>query len=107
MNDALGLISVSWCNEPSETIDIFGTKGFIKVDVSGRNPISFGPNTLKRYISVEELLAFEPIDNSAQNKLIDHFINCVLTKKQANPNFTDGKKAVEFVLDAYSLKKKR
>ncbi|NVM44854.1 MAG: Gfo/Idh/MocA family oxidoreductase [Candidatus Lokiarchaeota archaeon] len=106
-NDALGLISVSYCNEPSETIDLFGTKGFIKVDLNGGNPISFGPKNLKSNTSVEELLAFKPIYESAQNKLIDHFIHCVLTKKQANPSFTDGKKAVEFVLEAYALKKKR
>ena len=106
-NDALGLISVSWCNEPAETIDLFGTKGFIKVDLSGRIPISFGPKSLKSSESIEELLVFKPKYESAQNKLIDHFVNCVITKKQANPSFKDGKKAVEFVLEAYSLKKKR
>lgn len=104
-NNASGLISVSWCNEPSETIDIFGTKSFIKVDLSGRNLPSFGPESLKSNKLIKDLLDFKPTNESAQNKLIDHFINCVLTKKQEHPNFEDGKKAVEFVLDAYSLKK--
>ncbi|MBY9008658.1 MAG: Gfo/Idh/MocA family oxidoreductase [Candidatus Lokiarchaeota archaeon] len=103
-NDVLGLISVSWCNEPSETLDIFGTEGFIKVDISGRNPLSFGPKNLKRNKLIKNLLKFKPIHESAQNKLIDHFINCIQTKKQESPNFEDGKRAVEFVLDAYSLK---
>ncbi|NVM17313.1 MAG: Gfo/Idh/MocA family oxidoreductase [Candidatus Lokiarchaeota archaeon] len=104
-NDVPGLISVSWCNEPSETIDIFGTKGFIKVNLSGRNSPSFGPKSLKRNKLIKDLLKFKPASESAQNKLIDHFINCILTKKQESPNFSDGKKAVEFVLEAYSFKK--
>ena len=103
-NDTLGLISVSWCNEPSETLDIFGTKGFIKVDISGRNRLSFGPKSLKRNKEIKRLLKFKPTNESAQNKLIDHFINCIKTNNQENPNFEDGKRAVEFVLEAYSLK---
>ena len=104
-NDTLGLISVSWCNEPSETLDIFGTKGFIKVDISGRNPLLFGPKSLKRNNVIKDLLEFKPTNEFAQNKLIDHFINCIQTKKQESPSFIDGKKAVEFVLEAYSFKK--
>ncbi len=104
-NDASGLISVSWCSEPSETIDIFGTKGFIKIDLSGRISPSFGPKSLKRNKQIKDLLKVKPPRESAQNKLIDHFINCILTKKQESPNFRDGKKAVEFVLEAYSFKK--
>jgi len=103
-NAVLGFIGVSWCNEPSETIDLFGTKGFIKVDLSGRNPLSFSPKTLKRNKLIKDLLEFKPTNESAQNKLIDHFINCIQTKKQESPNFDDGKKAVEFVLEAYSFK---
>jgi len=104
-NDALGFITTSWCNEPSETLDIFGTKGYIKVDISGRNRLSFSPNSLKKNKLIKKLLKFKPTNESAQNKLIDHFINCIQTKKQESPNFDDGKKAVEFVLKAYSFKK--
>ncbi len=104
-NDTLGLISVSWCNEPSEFLEIYAKKGYIKVDISGRNRLSFGPNSLKKNKSIKRLLKFKPTNESAQNKLIDHFINCVQTKKQESPNFDDGKKAVEFVLEAYSFKK--
>ncbi|MBY8987755.1 MAG: Gfo/Idh/MocA family oxidoreductase [Candidatus Lokiarchaeota archaeon] len=104
-NDASGLISVSWCNEPSETIDIFGTKGFIKVNLSESESPLFGLKSLKRNKVIKELLDFKPTTESTQNKLIDHFINCILTKKQESPNFNDGKKAVEFVLEAYSFKK--
>jgi len=104
-NDALGFITTSWCNEPSETLDIFGTKGYIKVDISGRNRLSFSPNSLKKNKLIKKLLKFKPTNEFAQNKLIDHFINCIQTKKQESPNFDDGKKAVEFVLKAYSFKK--
>ena len=104
-NDTLGLISVSWCNEPSETLDIFGTKGFIKVDISGRNPVSLGPSSLKKSKVIKDLLKYKPNNESAQNKLIDHFINCIQTNKQESPSFDDGKKAVEFVLESYSFKK--
>jgi predicted dehydrogenase len=104
-NDTLGLISVSWCNEPSETLDLFGTKGFIKVDLSGRNPPSIVPKSLKRNKTMIDILEFKPTNESAQNKLIDHFINSILVKKQESPSFDDGKKAVEFVLEAYSLEK--
>jgi predicted dehydrogenase len=103
-NDILGHISVSWCNEPSETIDIFGTNGFIKVDLSGRNHPTFGPKKLKKDPKIKKLLDNKAINFSAQNDLIDHFINCIQTKEQDHPNFNDGKKAVEFVLEAYSFK---
>jgi predicted dehydrogenase len=102
---ASGIISVSWCNEISEEIDIFGTKGYIKVDVIGRNPPLMGPRKLKINKSIKDLLNYKPTLESAQNKLINHFIDCILTKKQESPNFQDGKKAVEFVLEAYSFKK--
>lgn len=104
-NDASGFISVSWCNEPLETIEIFGTKGFIKVDLSGRNSPIFGPKKLKRNEAIKEIVEYKPINKSAQNNLIDHFINCIQAKRQEHPNFDDGKKAVEFVLEAYSFKK--
>ena len=104
-NGTLGHITVSWCNEPTETLDIFGTKGFVKLDISGRNPLSFGPESLKINRIIKNLLEFKPLYESAQNKLIDHFIKCIKTNNQENPNFEDGKRAVEFVLDAYSLKK--
>jgi len=105
-NGILGLISVSWCNEPSETLDIFGTKGFIKIDTSGRSPLSFGPRSLKRNKEIKALIEFKPTHESAQNKLIDHFIKCIQTNTQESPSFDDGKKAVEFILDAYSLRNK-
>ena len=103
--DILGIISVSWCNEFLETLDIFGTKGFIKIDISGRNPLLFGPKSLKRNKVIKDLLEFKPTNESAQNKLIDHFVKCIQTNKQESPSFDDGKKAVEFVLDAYSFNK--
>ena len=104
-NGTSGIISVSWCNEPSETIDIFGTKGFMKIDLSGRNPPSIGPKKLKKSNPIKNLLDYKPTHESAQNKLINHFIDCILSKTQESPNFEDGKKAVEYVLEAYSLKK--
>ncbi|MHA2289405.1 MAG: Gfo/Idh/MocA family protein [Promethearchaeota archaeon] len=104
-NGASGLISVSWCNEPLETIDIYGTEGFLKVDLSSRNLPSYGPKNLRKSKYIKDLLSYKPTNESAQNKLINHFIYCILTKKQESPNFEDGKKAVEYVLEAYSLKK--
>jgi len=100
-----GLISVSWCNEPSESIDIFGTDGFIKVDLSEGKLSSFGPKRIKRNEIIKELIDFRTLKEHAQTKLIDHFVSCVQTKNQESPNFSDGKKAVEFVLEAYSFKK--
>jgi predicted dehydrogenase len=104
-NGEPGITSVSWCNEPSETIDIFGTEGYIKVNLSGEKLSTFGPITLKRKEAIKKLLDYRSTNESTQNKLIDHFINCVQTKKQESPNFFDGKRAVEFVLDAYTFKK--
>ncbi|MFX0075170.1 MAG: Gfo/Idh/MocA family protein [Candidatus Hermodarchaeota archaeon] len=104
-NGESGVISVSWCNEPLETIDIFGTKGYIKVNLSEGKLSVFGPRSLRRIKPIKNLVNFRPMNELTQNMLIDHFINCIQTKKQESPNFYDGKKAVEFVLDAYSFKK--
>jgi predicted dehydrogenase len=104
-NNTSGFISVSWCNEPSETIDIYGTNGFIKLDLSGRNSPLIGPKRLKKHKFVKELIEVKQTNVFTQNELINHFINCIINKNQENPNFDDGKKAVEFVLEAYSFKK--
>jgi predicted dehydrogenase len=103
-NEALGFITASWCNEPLETIDIFGAKGYIKVDLTNKKSISYGPRRLKKNEYFQKLIEHKPSGGFAQNVLINHFIECVRKKTQENPNFEDGKRAVEFVLDAYSLK---
>ena len=104
-NDAVGFISVSWCNERAEVIEIFGTKGTLKINLHSSEPLSFIPKKLKRSEYIKDALAYEPGSGRAQHSLIDHFIDCVLNKKQEHPNFEDGKRAAEFALKAYSFKK--
>ncbi len=60
-----------------------------------------GVDSWKKMIENEEL---DVISICTQYRLIDHFINCIAEDKQESPNFEDGKRAVEFVLEAYSLK---
>ncbi|MFX1339647.1 MAG: Gfo/Idh/MocA family protein [Promethearchaeota archaeon] len=101
----LGVISVSWCNEPMEHIELYGTTGTLKVDLHSTEPISFAPMKLRKNKYIKSLVEYEPTNEVAQHLLIDHFINCVLEGKQEHPDFKDGKRATEFVLKAYSLKK--
>lgn len=103
-NDCLGTIAVSWCTEPMETIDIYGTKGSLIIDLHSKSPISCLPKKLKRNELVKEALNYIPSYENTQNLLIDHFIECVLKGKQDHPNFEDGKRATEVVLEAYSMK---
>ena len=103
-NDTLGFITASWCNEPLETIEIFGTQGYIKVDLTNKNYVSYGPRKLQKNEYIKSLIEHKPSGDIAQYVLINHFIDCIKKKTQENPNFEDGKRAVEFVLDAYSLK---
>ena len=103
-NDALGLISVSWCNEPSETIEIFGSKGYLKIDLGKKYSVSYGPRTIKKNDLIKKIIKYKRARDKAQYRLIDHFIKCIAENKQESPNFEDGKRAVEFVLEAYSLK---
>jgi len=105
-NNTLGVISVSWCNQPSEIIEIFGTKGSIKIDLHSPKKIDICPLKLKIVPSIKKILNYKPPHNAAQNRLIDHFVNCILNSKQESPDFEDGKRAFEFVLDAYSFKEK-
>ncbi len=104
-NDVLGVISVSWCNHPAEIIEIIGTTGSLKLDLFPRCDISVTPNKLKRNEFVKNAIEHEISNTNPLHDLIDSFINCVLEKKSDSPNFEDGKKAVEFCLNAYSLKK--
>ena len=104
-NNTLGVISVSWCNEPMEILELYGTMGTLKVDLHSTEPISFAPKKLKRNQFIKSALEYEPTSDIAQHLLIDHFINCILEGKQEHPDFNDGKRATEFVLKAYSLKK--
>ena len=54
---------------------------------------------------IKNALEYKPTSDIGQHLLIDHFINCILKGKQEHPDFHDGKRATEFVLKAYSLKK--
>ncbi|MFX0060394.1 MAG: Gfo/Idh/MocA family protein [Candidatus Hodarchaeota archaeon] len=103
-NGSLGIISVSWCNEPLELIEIYGTKGYFHLNLHSKTPFIFSPKILKKNVYIKKILSRKVSDNNFQYLLIDHFINCVLEKKQGNPDFLDGKRSVEFVLDAYSFK---
>ena len=104
-NGILGNISVSWCSEPSEILEIFGSKGTLKIDLQSNTPFTILPNKLRRNVIIKEILGEDYSQNYIpQHKLINHFINCILDNTQENPDFLDGKRAVEFVLEAYSHK---
>ncbi len=102
---ALGLISVSWCCPPTEILEIFGPKGSIKLDLHSKHPFAFEPRELKINPVLKKLVKQKKATDRPHHALVDHFVQCVMNKKQENPNFDDGKKAVEFVLKAYALKK--
>ncbi|NVM19427.1 MAG: Gfo/Idh/MocA family oxidoreductase [Candidatus Lokiarchaeota archaeon] len=105
-NGILGNITVSWCSYPSEVLELYGTEGTLKIDLQSNKPFTFQPKKLKRNSYFKEVLnEYCNTNIIPQHKLINHFVNCVLNKKQENPNFHDGKRAVEFVLEAYSYKK--
>jgi predicted dehydrogenase len=104
-NNALGVITVSWCNEPTDVLEVFGTQGTLRVDPLARDPLSYKPRKLKRKAPMQEILQGDfKSKKLPQHQLIDHFIECILKGKQEHPNFEDGKRATEFVLEAYSLK---
>jgi UDP-N-acetylglucosamine 3-dehydrogenase len=106
-NNVLGVITVSWCNEPVDILEIFGTKGMLRVDLHSPEPLSYKPKILEKNQYIKEFLKQKYSHTiMGQQLLMDHFVNCVVNKKQENPNFHDGKRAVEFVLEAYSMKKK-
>jgi UDP-N-acetylglucosamine 3-dehydrogenase len=102
-NNVLGNMMISWCNEPSDIIEIFGTKGMLKVNLQAREPLSYKPKKLKKTPVIKEFLEKDySISIRPQHLLINHFIDCILKGKQEKPDFHDGKRAVEFVLEAYS-----
>jgi UDP-N-acetylglucosamine 3-dehydrogenase len=100
-NDAIGMITTSWCNEPFDLIEIFGTKGMLRVDLSSNDTPYYKPNKMSREPLIKELIGSKASSEIAQHALIKHFINCVMDKNQEKPDFEDGKRAVEFVLEAY------
>lgn len=103
-NGAVGIISVSWCSEPCELIEIYGTEGYLHLDLHSKKPFNFSPKKLQKNEYIKKALSYKSTKSNYQQALIDHFINCVLKRKQEKPDFADGKKAVEFVLDTYSFK---
>ena len=103
----LGNLSVSWCSEPMEIIELYGSKGTLKIDLQSKDPINVTPTKLRKDPILKEIFNIDfNMGSIPQHKLIDHFIDCVINKKQEEPNFNDGKRAVEFVLEAYKLKNK-
>jgi len=103
-NNTLGIITVSWCNESMEVLELYGTKGTLKIDFHSTDPISFTPKKLRRNEFIKRALEYKTSSDISQHLLIDQFINCILKGKQEHPDFNDGKRATEFVLDAYSLR---
>jgi len=104
-NGALGNITVSWCSEPSEILELIGTEGSLKIDLQSNTPLTFQPKELQRNKYIKEALEADyNVNIIPQEKLIDHFVSCVLNKNQENPNFQDGKRAVEFVLESYQMR---
>ena len=106
-NGILGMISVSWCNYPSEIIEIYGTKGNMRLDLHSKRPVSCQPKSLIKNQLIKKAQYFKKLSNNYQNILIDHFIDAITNNKNEHPNFEDGKKAVEFVLEAYEILRKR
>lgn len=104
-NNALGVISVSWCSPPKEFLEIYGTKGSVAIDLLATNLFSFTPESLKKEPLIQQAISHKLSSIVPHHALIDHFVSCVINKKVDHPNFEDGKKAVEFVLEAYKLKK--
>ncbi|MHA1107119.1 MAG: Gfo/Idh/MocA family protein [Promethearchaeota archaeon] len=104
-NGTLGNVAVSWCSEPSEMLELFGTEGSLKIDLQSNTPFTFQPKKLRRNAYLKEALEADYNMNIIpQHELINHFVSCVLNKNQENPNFYDGKRAVEFVLESYKMK---
>jgi predicted dehydrogenase len=88
-----------------ELLELYGTNGTLKINPHVTERITYAPIKLKKNQLIKSLLDYEPTNEIAQHLLIDHFINCVLEGKQEHPDFNDGKRATEFVINAYSLKK--
>ena len=104
-NGTLGNITVSWCSEQSEILELFGTEGSLKIELQSNTPFTFQPKKLRRNKYIKEALEADyNVNIIPQHKLIDHFVSCVINKNQENPNFYDGKRAVEFVLESYMMK---
>lgn len=104
-NDVTGIITVSWCLEPLETLNFYGTKGTFNIDLRTKKILSFKPLKLNKNLIFKKALSHKEPKVTHQYLLINHFIECVINKNQEHPDFKDGKKAVEFVLKAYSFKK--
>ena len=104
-NDALGIISASWCTPPTELIEIFGTKGSIVIDLVLSKVFDCKPKELKTNPLINDAINHKLSDLAPHHELINHFIDCIEQNKNDHPNFEDGKKAVEFILDSYALKK--
>jgi UDP-N-acetylglucosamine 3-dehydrogenase len=105
-NDTLGMISVSWCNFPSEVIEIYGSNGNLRIDLHSKRPVSFQPKSLKKNKLIKKAFSMKNQSNHYQDSVINQFINAIITNKQTHPNFDDGKKAVEFVFESYDLLQK-
>ncbi|MBY8984234.1 MAG: Gfo/Idh/MocA family oxidoreductase [Candidatus Lokiarchaeota archaeon] len=106
-NGTAGIISVSWCNEPMEQIELYGTNGTLKLDLHSTEPISVFPKKLKGNEFIQSAIEYRYKNDFFRSHLLltNHFINCILKGKQEHPDFNDGKRATEFVLKSYSLKK--
>lgn len=101
----LGLISVSWCNPPSEFIEFYGTDGLLRLNLF-KNKFTVTPSKLRKSPLLNRFFQNNDKKISSYHLLIDDFINSILKKSYSDksPSFLDGKKAVEFVNKAYSLK---
>ena len=85
-------------------MEIFGTKGSLSIDLVSNNTFKCKPESLKENALIKEAIDHKLSEFAPHHLLIDHFIQCILQNKNDSPNFEDGKRAVEFVLEVYALK---
>ncbi|MHA1325987.1 MAG: Gfo/Idh/MocA family protein [Promethearchaeota archaeon] len=102
-----GEIDVSWCFGPLEYITLMGNKGWMILEFVPKYQVFYHfywKKKLAKNKLIQKMVKWTPTSRNYQQQLINHFVNCVINGTQEHPDFIDGKRAVEFVLDAYSFK---
>jgi len=116
-NGALGIFGFSTTTDSpwTEELQLFGTKGSIRVDFLASNPLRVF-SSVKRStnradwwshygnVSWEEpLVEHSTVEwvTSSMRREVQHFVDCILENKEPLVSGEDGKKAVELVLKAY------
>ena len=101
-NGATSIIESGWWHPhmdgPEASTQIFGTKGYISLFPT---ELKMQDENTRKEFQIPNVQKSEHCDQSIYTKQMEHFVECIRSRKQPNPGFSEGQTVLHIVDAAY------